>query len=198
MGYQDPSRTAFATPILVAIDIQREYTTEGRPFHLDGIEASLDNCRALLAHARRNRWIVAHVRHLQNGAIFNKDSEYSLFVEGFEPRGGEPVFEKSNLSSLTSDGFRKLMTGARDGGNPVYIIGYSGQMCCLSTLVDLFHLGLRANYVADASLSRASKIAPPAEMHRHLREIAAIYANLRDTDDLLAAEPAPRLAATGA
>jgi nicotinamidase-related amidase len=186
MGIQDPGLRTFSTPILVAIDIQREYTTEGRPFYLDGIDESLENCRRLRDHARRNRWILAHVRHLQPGALFNPDSEYSRFVEGFEPRTGEPCFEKSNFSCLSNDGFRRLMTGAKEGNSPVYIMGYSGQMCCLSTLVDLHHLGLRATYVADASLSRASKLAPPEGMHRYIREIAGIYAAQAATGDLIA------------
>lgn len=185
MGFQDPTAAAFATPILVAIDIQREYTTEGRPFHIDGIEESLQNCRRMLDHARRQKWIVAHVRHVQGGAVFNPQSEYSRFVEGFEPRQGEPCFEKSKLSCLSTDGFARLMGGALEGRNPVRIMGYSGQMCCLSTLVDLFHLGLRATYVHDASLSRASSIDDPRNMHRYVGEICRIYADLCGTSELI-------------
>jgi nicotinamidase-related amidase len=197
MGIQDPSIRTFATPILVAIDIQREYTTAGRPFHLEGIEESLENCRRLRDHARRNRWILAHVRHLQPGALFNPDSEYSRFVEGFEPRTGEPCFEKSKLSCLSTDGFRRLMAGALEVKSPVYIMGYSGQMCCLSTLVDLFHTGLKANYVQDASLSRGTSLAPPEGMHQYVKEVCSIYATLRSTDELIASSESAIAAPAG-
>ena len=43
------------TPLLIAIDIQREYITPGRPYCLNGVDESLENCRDILAHARLER-----------------------------------------------------------------------------------------------------------------------------------------------
>jgi nicotinamidase-related amidase len=63
--------------VLVVVDIQREYVTPGRPFHIQSIGASLENGRRVLAAARSKGWPVYHVRHLQNGAIFTRDNEYS-------------------------------------------------------------------------------------------------------------------------
>ena len=51
------------TPLLIAIEIQREYTTKGRPYFMEGIDESLENCRKVLTHAREKNWTVAHVRH---------------------------------------------------------------------------------------------------------------------------------------
>ena len=70
-------------PLLIAMDIQREYTTEGRPYFINGIEPSVKNCRRVLDHARAQRWPVAHVRHLQGGHVFSETLDYSRFVEGF-------------------------------------------------------------------------------------------------------------------
>lgn len=185
------------TPILINIDIQREYTTPGRPFYLNGIEPSLRNCRLLLRHARENHWPVMHVRHIQTkGHLFDEAMEFSRFVEGFEPLPSEPVFTKNNLSCYSDEGFRRMMEGAYH--DQVYIAGYNSLMCCLSTLVDGFHRGHRLNYVADASLARATKSADEQESHRRATEILSIYANIVATDHVLAvggeAEWRPHLA----
>ena len=38
--------------VLVLVDVQKEYITEGRPFCLETIGESLENLRRLLAHGR--------------------------------------------------------------------------------------------------------------------------------------------------
>jgi nicotinamidase-related amidase len=174
------------TPILINIDIQREYTTPGRPFYLSGIGPSLENCRRLLRHARGSSWPVVHVRHIQRrGHLFDEAMEFSRFVEGFEPLSSEPVFTKSNLSCYSDDAFSRMMDSACD--DQVYVAGYNSLMCCLSTLVDAFHRGHRVNFVADASLARATQQGDEQEVHRHVIEILAIYATIVTTDQVLAA-----------
>jgi nicotinamidase-related amidase len=173
------------TPLLLLIDVQREYTTAGRPFHLQGIGPSLENCRRLLGHAREKSWPIAHVRHVQQGQLFNEALPYSLFVEGFEPRAEEMVFTKGNLSCYTNDGFRRLMEAV--DGEPVFLAGYNSLMCCLSTLIQAFHEGQRLNFVADASLARATAHADEQTAHLHATDIISIYANLVKTSDVLQA-----------
>jgi len=175
-------------PILVLIDVQREYVSPGRPFHIAGIGPSLENCRRLLAHARANSWPIAHVRHFGASHLFNEALEYSRFVEGFEPLPNEMLFTKTKLSCYSSEPFRLFMDSARE--EDVYIVGYNTQMCCLSTVVDGYHRGHRFNYVADASCARATPHASEQEAHRHACDIIAIYANLRSTSDIAKASAA--------
>jgi ureidoacrylate peracid hydrolase len=173
------------TPILINIDIQREYTTPGRPFYLNGIEPSLSNCRLLLDHARKSRWPVIHVRHLQTrGHLFDEAMEFSRFVEGFEPLASEPVFTKAKLSCYSDEGFARMMESAYH--DQVYIAGYNSLMCCLSTLVDAYHRGHRLNFVADASLARATRHADEQGAHVHATDILSIYANVVSTGKVLA------------
>lgn len=176
---------SFTAPILVSLEIQLEYTMIGRPFSIPGIEQSLGNCRRLLDHARSHRWIVAHVRHVQDGPVFSDRNEYAACVPGFEPLPGEPVFEKSRLSCLSSPGFSALMDAAAHAGNEVYIMGYSGELGCLATLVGLFDLGIHANYVIDASLSRPGLRMSAQATHAYLAEIAANYAKILETFDVV-------------
>lgn len=72
---------------LVVIDIQKEYTTVGRAYYLNGIEPSLENCRKLLAFARRQSWNLIHIQH-SNGYTapkFNPTETFFKFVDGLEP-----------------------------------------------------------------------------------------------------------------
>ena len=64
-------------PVLVLVDVQKEYITEGRPFCLETIGESLNNLRRLLAHARSRGWKIVHMRHQQNAECFSYGSKYS-------------------------------------------------------------------------------------------------------------------------
>lgn len=188
-----PSRTSSAydlgvmpmgqSPLLIVIDVQREYTTPGRPFYLNGIEESLENCRRVLAHARTMSWPIAHIRHVQDGQLFNGSMPFSRFVEGFEPLPAEMVFTKHNFSCYSNDEFSRLMRSTN--GERIYVIGYNSLMCCLSTIVAAFHEGHRMTFVADSSLARSTKSGNEAEAHRYATDIISIYADLATTDEVL-------------
>ena len=171
------------SPMLVMIDVQREYATPGRPFYLKEMAPSLENCRRLLAHARASSWPVAHVRHVQDGQLFNGALPSSRFIQGFEPKPDEMVFTKGNLSCYSNDEFSRLMRAAC--GDRVYIAGYNSLMCCLSTVVEGFHRGHRLTFVSDASLARATKHADELEAHLHATDIISIYAEVVNTLDVL-------------
>ena len=174
------------TPLLVALDIQREYVTPGRPLHLRGIEPALENCRRLLAHARAHNWPVAHVRHVQDSHVFDANMEWSRFVKGFEPQAHEMVFSKDNLSCYSTPEFVRMMESAVH--NQIYLMGFEAQACCLSTLVDAFHRGHSLAYVADASLARRTALGDEQESFRWVLEVISIYAPALTTDEVLAAE----------
>jgi ureidoacrylate peracid hydrolase len=171
------------TPTVVAIDLQKEYVTPGRPFFLRGVEPSLDNCRAIIAEARRRGWGLAHVRHIQDGSLFNAETPFAGFIDGCGPLPTERVFTKAKLSCYSTPGFGRLMTKLK--GRTIYVIGYGSTMCCLSTLVEAHHRGHRLTFVADASYARPSKDALEAEVHKHATNVIGIYANLATTHEVL-------------
>ena len=163
-----PSDILQTRPTLVLVDIQREYIAPGRPFHLHGISPSLTNCRILLDRARLNNWPVVHVQHVQDGPVFT--GEYARFIEGFEPKSGEPVFVKSQISPYTNEAFKQAMLAMRE--NEVVIAGYGSTMCCLSTIISGSALGLRHSFIHDASWARAlGDTMPEADAHRHVTAI---------------------------
>ena len=111
------------TPLLLAMDIQQEYTAKGRPFYLDGIEPALENCRQVLEHARQNRWPILHMRHIQDTHLFNESLPYSRFIEGFEPLAHEMVFTKHMFSCFSNADFAAFMSTTRH--HPVYMMGFN-------------------------------------------------------------------------
>ena len=171
-------------PLIVAIDIQREYTMKGRPFYLNNIEESLENCRSILSHAREQRWPVAHVRHIQRGHVFSESTPCSRFVEGFEPYPHEFVFTKSNFSCYSCPGFEKFMDWSRS--DRIFIIGYNSLMCCLSTIIDGYNRGHELTFVHDASLARPTSNADERSAHLHAIDIIAFYSDVVSSVDVLA------------
>lgn len=160
-------------PTLVLIDIQNEYIAPGRPFRLAGIGPSLDNCRALLSHARRSGARIIHVRHLGDGPVFRRDSPESQFIDGFQPDAGEAVIEKSQLSCYSNPDFGKLVGEGAPG--PVHVAGYGSTMCCMATIVAAPLFGHRLTFVHDASWARAGGGLDEAELHRNATAILAIH-----------------------
>jgi nicotinamidase-related amidase len=162
--------------VLVVIDIQREYVTEGRAFHLKGIAPSLENAGRVLAKAREDGWDIVHVRHLQAGEIFNPESEYSGFVTGFEPIAGELSVVKSNFSSFSSPEFASVME--RYKGLEIFVVGYGSTMCCLSTIIEGYHRGHRMVFVADASLAKSTARFDEASTHAYATDILATFSRI--------------------
>lgn len=167
-------------PILVVIDIQKEYVTEGRPYFINGIEPSLDRARATLAAARAVGWEVVHVRHLQEGDIFGSASAYSGFVVGFEPIDGEADFVKGDYSCYSSAEFARMM---KDNiGRSIYVIGYGSTKCCLATIIDGYHRGQKFYFVFDASNAKRSDRFDERSLHEHATDILRSYCTVVGSD----------------
>jgi nicotinamidase-related amidase len=172
-------------PSIIAIDLQKEYTTPGRPFFLRGIEPSLEKCRAILAEARRRAWTLVHVRHEQAGELFNPESPYSDFIEGCNPLPSERVFVKGQRSCYSNPGFARLMAKLRS--RPVYVIGYGSPLCCLATFIDAQSRGHGLTFVRDASHARAFADLGEGDAHRSATAIIGLYGSVATADDVLAA-----------
>jgi nicotinamidase-related amidase len=177
-----------SNPTLVLVDIQREYTTPGRPFYLQGIAPSLSNAKRLLDHARAQGWSVIHVQHLQNGPVFNLDGEHGRFIFGFEPKEGEAHVIKSKLSAYTNVSFQMLIDAAVARGSELVLAGYGSTMCCLATIASGALFGHRYTFVQDASWARSSgPECPEAEVHRYATATMGIHAKLATTGDMIEA-----------
>ncbi|WP_196606827.1 isochorismatase family cysteine hydrolase [Pectinatus frisingensis] len=170
--------------ILIVIDIQKEYITQGRAFYINGIEESLINSKKILENARNNKWEIIHIKHLQNGKIFNPDSKYSEFVDEFLPLRNEIVLEKHDFSCFSNTTFLLKMKKLHQSDN-IFIIGYSSTLCCLATIIDGYCKGIRFNYVFDASKAKRSVKFNENELHSVVVDILSKYSNIVSTKEIL-------------
>jgi nicotinamidase-related amidase len=168
--------------ILVVIDIQKEYTTPGRPFYLEQAGPSLKTAKGVLETARDLAWPVVHVRHVQSGDIFNAESPNSDYVEDFRPRAGEREVTKSDFSCYSSPEFARL--AAAEPKTEFVVIGYGSTMCCLSTIVDGYHRGQKFVFVKDASSAKRTASMDELSAHRAATDIMSIYAKVVGASEL--------------
>jgi ureidoacrylate peracid hydrolase len=172
------------SPVLVLIDIQKEYVTQGRPFFIESIGPSLQNCRTILDHARKKQWKIVHVRHFSSqGEIFNASNEYSGFVEGFEPILNEIEINKAVPSCYSSDKFKTIMDDNKD--NDIIIIGYGSTMCCLSTIIEGYHRKQKVIFVKDASAAKKGMKFSEKDTHESVCDVVNIYSKVLTTQQLL-------------
>ena len=159
--------------ILIIIDIQKEYITLGRPFHLNGIDDSLTRASAALKFARDNGWDIVHVQHSngEHAEKFNPTTEHYDFVEGFEPIQGEMHFIKNDFSCYASREFSLYMDKKSLEGSNVYVMGYNSVMCCLSTLEEARRKGHKMNFINDASLAKRLDGLDEIESHKVMLSI---------------------------
>lgn len=170
-------------PILVVIDIQKEYNTPGRPFFLKGIAPSLEKAGRLLTHAREHQWKIIHVQHLQEGSIFNDPDGYGDFIDGFHPLPGEEHVIKNNFSSYSSEKFIQLTHDISD--QRLIVIGYGSTMCCLSTIIDGYHRGHKYVFVHDASWSKSGGELTEESRHLHATETLRTFSDVQTTDQIV-------------
>jgi ureidoacrylate peracid hydrolase len=172
-------------PTLVLIDIQKEYTTPGKPFCLAGIGPSRAKCRRLLREARASQVRIVHVQHLQDGPVFGRNSTEAEFVDGFEPMSTEAHLIKSKLSSYTHSAFANIVSEA--GAGQVFVAGYGSTMCCMATVVDAALFGHKLNFIHDASWARAAGTDfTEQDLHLRATSILGIHGKLATTAEAIA------------
>jgi ureidoacrylate peracid hydrolase len=170
--------------IVLAIDIQREYVTEGRPFHIAGIDSSLPNVRKVIDGARDAGVPVWHVQHVQDGAIFDRNTEYIDFVGGFEPLEGEPTFQKDMYSAFSTPALAQAVTEAEP--EEIVVIGYGTSLCCISTIIDGLHRGHSFTLVEDATGAKNANGVSEDDMHQSAVNVLRQFAKIKSTDEVVA------------
>ena len=184
-AFIDPTRC----PILVLVDMQKEYVASSRALSLDGADRALDNCRRALAHARRTRIPVAFVRSRGASPFFSPDTPFSGWIDGFVPTRDDAVFERSRPSCYASAPFADMMAHA---GNHIVLAGFAGEAACLATAIDAFHRGQRLTFLEDASASHGLGEFEASEVHGVISRIVELYGNVSSTHTWIAATATSR------
>lgn len=158
--------------VLVLIDIQMELISPGRVYYLDGIEPSLENCRAMLNYARKSEWEIIHIQH-SNGKgaqCFAPETDYFNFINGFEPAVNEKWFVKHDYSCYSNADYASCLNTISTSGEEykIYVIGYSSAMCVLSTLEEARRKSHPMHLIEDAVSSRAIDGKTEPETHQFM------------------------------
>jgi nicotinamidase-related amidase len=159
-------------PTLVLLDMQQEYIASPRLFAIPGVEAALENCRAVLSHARQVGLPVAFLRMVGRSPFFNPALSYSKWISGFEPVSSDMVFERSKPSCYASREFANAMTAS--GGHFV-LAGFSGEAACLSTVTEAFHRDHQVTFLADASASHGLDGIAPQSVHETVVQLISLF-----------------------
>lgn len=174
-------RTFFSpgtVPTLVLLDMQQEYVANDRLLAVAGCKEALDNCRRALSHARQMDFPVAFVRWTESSTFFNLADQHHRWIEGFEPRGSDMVFDRELPSCFSSKLFEDVMV---QSGAKIVLAGFSGEAACLSTIIDAFHKRVDFIYLADASASHDLAGTSGEDVHYVLQRIVQLYGPVADT-----------------
>lgn len=171
--------------LVLAIDIQQEYTAKDRPFYISNIYPSLLNAKKILNSARLNAVPIWHIQHQrkEGEGVFSAQSGFINFISGFEPLSNEPIFIKHQYSSFSCDEFLQKVTAF----NPqnIIVLGYGSSMCCLCTIIDGVHRGFNFILAEDASASRSFPFADSEEMHFAAIKIIRQYATVDTSQKII-------------
>ncbi len=165
--------------LILVVDVQKQYITEGNPFHIRGISHSLENGKKILAAARTHNIPVWHMRHKKE----NENLPHTEFILGFEPAQNEFSFTKQQYSCFSSKELTDKLAQVKP--KEIIIIGYGSGMCCLCTIIDGIHRGYQFALVEDASASRDSGYAGEETMHISAINILKQYARIVKTNELI-------------
>lgn len=162
-----------AVPPLLFVEMF-DYQLKGpNAYRAEDVRLPLTNCALLLEHARSRDWPV--------GFIFSRPREGRktkpalAWIEGFQPRRADMIFEMNGDSGYASAEFADAITNA---GNCFALAGFSGEGICLATLIDAVRDRHRATLVEDATCVRQMRGLDMAESHRALAAIARNYATV--------------------
>ena len=174
--FRDRGRTL---PTLVLVDLHHDLFDLFEVGGNSGPTRAIENCSAVLAHARALGFPVAFTRRIAAPQSFAGTPRYPRWINGFEPQRSDMVFDRCQPSCYASAEFAEK---ADHLGDNFVIAGQVGELSCLSTAIDAFHRGQRPTFLTDALVSCSSGDLPAETMERALAHIISLYAEC-DTAD---------------
>ncbi|MDE2182064.1 MAG: isochorismatase family protein [Alphaproteobacteria bacterium] len=167
----DHYRRRRLVPPLVFVELQENQLSRNSAVAAAETVTVLNRCRLLLDYARSNGWPLGFV-----GARCGKRKRCGIsWIEGFEPRRNDMVFERTDASCYTNREFADAMTVA---GSVFVLAGFAGERTCLATVMDTARNGHQAGLIEDATTAGGLPGLSVAESHRAMVAIASQYATI--------------------
>jgi isochorismate hydrolase len=171
-------------PTLVLVDLHHDASDLMAICSSGSDTDAIVNCRRLLAHARANGFPVGFMRRLAAPPNPATTPVYPRWIEGFEPKRSDMIFDRWRPSCYASAPFAEM--GECLSGNYV-LAGQFGEMSCLSTAVDAFHRDHRPTFLTDALVIRGGDDISASAMQRAVAHIISLYADAKSTESWLRA-----------
>ena len=138
-------RAAAPRSVLVLVDPCKRHVVEPAAPVRTGTDNMLANCRRATTHARALGIPVAFVRNRKPKT--DPPNNGQGWIDGFEPRRNDSVFERVGISCYGSPYFSEVVDGA--GGN-IVVAGFVGHGGCLATAADAVSARHRIVFLSDA------------------------------------------------
>ncbi len=172
-----------SAPFIAFVDLQVEHIAKERAYSIQNLDPWISNCKRLLDGVRRLRLPLAHFRQLRSSAFFNKNSDFSQWIEDFRPTANEAIYERQLPSCYSNSSFSDYMNQI---SQPVMILaGLTADQSCLSTAVEAYHRGHRIIYVSDASSNPVVGSLSEEKSHNIVSHIISLYAKIVTTEEIL-------------
>jgi nicotinamidase-related amidase len=165
-------------PTLVLVDMHRDLLGSAEALGNTIPAEAIANCRIALRHARACGIPVAFTRQVAPSASMLASPIYPRWIEGFEPKRWDMVFDRQRPSCYASAEFQDM---ADDIGGNYVVAGQFGELSCLSTAIDALHLDHRPTFLTDALVSRSHADLSAGAMLRALTNILSLYADVART-----------------
>ena len=161
-----------AVPTVVLVDLHHDLLDL---FDVNGDRSptrAIENCRAVLRHARALGFPVALTRRISAPDGLGQPLSYPRWISGFEPQRSDMVFDRCRPSCYGSPEFVEM---AEQLGGSFVLLGKVAELSCLSTAVDAFHRDHRPTFLTDSLVSRGGSDLPAATMESALAQLLSLY-----------------------
>jgi nicotinamidase-related amidase len=165
-------------PTLVLVDLHHELLGGAETLGNTIPTEMIANCRTALRHARASGIPVAFTRQVAPSASMLDSPIYPRWIEGFEPKRRDMVFDRQLPSCYASAEFRDM---AGDIAGNYVVAGQFGELSCLSTAIDALHRDHRPTFLTDALVSCVHEDLSAGAMLRALARILSLYADVTRT-----------------
>ncbi|MFI5909519.1 cysteine hydrolase family protein [Dactylosporangium sp. NPDC051541] len=135
----------------------------------------------LIDDARARGDLIVWVLHTEPGTgnVFDPAAcDFVRYIEGLEPRDGEPQLVKTSANCFTTTGLQQLLT--TEGIRHLIVTGIQTELCCETTTRVAGDLGYDVTYVTEATAT--FPIAHRDERDRPYEEILASPRTLQPAD----------------